>query len=151
MESEGLGGPRWHGSSWQRGIAESGSSWPSTCMIDTSGDPVWDQPCVQQTTTWKGAHCYWCCPSICMLIKNPMIMMMMIWNLQQSKSIGWACAQSQNSDNFLLLVMYTLDFLRNMALLYTWHSRVRVSATYTVFKIMIWNLQQSKNIGRACA
>ena len=25
-ESVGLGGPRWHGSSWQRGIAESGSS-----------------------------------------------------------------------------------------------------------------------------
>ena len=26
MESVGLGGPRWHESSWQRGIAESGSS-----------------------------------------------------------------------------------------------------------------------------
>ena len=26
MESVGLGGPRWHGSSWQRGITESGSS-----------------------------------------------------------------------------------------------------------------------------
>ena len=26
MDSVGLGGPRWHGNSWQRGIAESGSS-----------------------------------------------------------------------------------------------------------------------------
>ena len=34
MESMGLGGPRWHGSSWQRGIAESGSSWLLTPMID---------------------------------------------------------------------------------------------------------------------
>ena len=34
MESAGLGGPRWHGNSWQRGIAESGSSWPSALMID---------------------------------------------------------------------------------------------------------------------
>ena len=35
MESMGLGGSRWHGSSWLRGIAESGSSLLSTLMIDT--------------------------------------------------------------------------------------------------------------------
>ena len=40
MESVGLGGPRWHGSSWQRGILESRSSWLSTLMIDTPGDLV---------------------------------------------------------------------------------------------------------------
>ena len=37
MESVGLGGPKWHGSSWQRGIAESGSSWLST----TNGRRTW--------------------------------------------------------------------------------------------------------------
>ena len=42
MESVGLGGPRWHGSSWQRGNTESGSSRLSTLMIDTLGDLVWD-------------------------------------------------------------------------------------------------------------
>ena len=39
MESS-LGGPSWHGSSWQKGIAESGSSWLLTLMIDTPGDMV---------------------------------------------------------------------------------------------------------------
>ena len=33
MENMGLGGPRWHGNSWQRGIAESGSSRPSTLIL----------------------------------------------------------------------------------------------------------------------
>ena len=33
-------GPRWQGSSWQRGIAESGSSQLSTLMIDIPGDLV---------------------------------------------------------------------------------------------------------------
>ena len=42
MESVGLGGPSWHGSSWQRGIAESGSSQLSTLMIIIPGDLVWD-------------------------------------------------------------------------------------------------------------
>ena len=45
--SMGLGGPRWHGSSWQRGIAESGSSRLSTLMIDIPGDLAWDLPYVQ--------------------------------------------------------------------------------------------------------
>ena len=50
MESVGLGGPKWHGSRWQRGIAESGSSRLSTLMIDVPGDLVWDLPCVQQAS-----------------------------------------------------------------------------------------------------
>ena len=37
---------------------------------------------------------------------------------------------------FSLLEAYTLDLLRNIAL-YTWHNSVDVSATSTVFKIMI--------------
>ena len=48
MESMGLGGSGWHGSSWQRGIAESGSAQLSTLMIGILGDLVWDLPCVQQ-------------------------------------------------------------------------------------------------------
>ena len=36
----GLGGARWHGSSWQRGIAESETSRLSTVIIDTPGDLV---------------------------------------------------------------------------------------------------------------
>ena len=50
MESVGLGGPKWHRSSWQRGIAESGSSRLSTLMIDVPGDLAWDLPCMQQAS-----------------------------------------------------------------------------------------------------
>ena len=42
-----LGGPRWHGSSGQTGIAETGSSRLLTLMIDIRGDLGWDLPCVQ--------------------------------------------------------------------------------------------------------
>ena len=42
MGSVGLGGPRWHGNSWQRGIAESGSSRLATLMTDIPWDLVWD-------------------------------------------------------------------------------------------------------------
>ena len=91
-ESVGLGGPRWHGSSWLRGIAESGSSQLSILMIDIPRDLVWDLPCMQQASyleggatdvdacskpaTWKGAHWCGCCPCTCMLIKILMMMMM---------------------------------------------------------------------------
>ena len=59
MESVGLGGPRWHGSSWQRGIAESGSSRLSTLMINKPGDLVWDLPCVQQVSYLEGGPWMW--------------------------------------------------------------------------------------------
>ena len=73
MESVGLGGPRWHGSSWQRRIAENGSSWLSTLMTDIPGDLMWDLPCMQQASNhWCG-----CCPCTYRLIKNLMMMMMM--------------------------------------------------------------------------
>ena len=80
MESVGLGGPRWHGNSWQRGIAVSGSSQPSTLMIDIPGDLVWDLPCVQQASYLEGAH--WCgrCPCTCTLIKQSDYDMMMSSN-----------------------------------------------------------------------
>ena len=67
-DSVGLGGPRWHGNSWQRGIAENGSSRLSTLMIDIPGDLicyVCSKPAI-----WKGAHWCGCCPCPCTLIKN---------------------------------------------------------------------------------
>ena len=62
MESVGLGGPRWHGNSWQRGIAETGSSRPSTLMIDIPGDLVWDLPCMQQASYLEGGPLVWMLP-----------------------------------------------------------------------------------------
>ena len=61
-ESMGLqGGPRWHGSSWQKGIAESGSSRLWTLMIDIP-DLVWDLPCVQQASYLEGGPLTWMLP-----------------------------------------------------------------------------------------
>ena len=62
MESMGLGGTKWHGSSWQRGIVESGSSRPSTLMIDVPGDLVWDLPCMQQASYLEGGPLMWMLP-----------------------------------------------------------------------------------------
>ena len=61
-ESMGLGGPRWHASSWQREIAESESSRLSTLMIDIPGDLVWDLPCVQQASYLEGGPLMWILP-----------------------------------------------------------------------------------------
>ena len=62
MESVGLGGPWWLGSSWQRGIAERGSCQLSTLMIETPGDLVWDLPCVQQASCLEGGPLLWIWP-----------------------------------------------------------------------------------------
>ena len=62
LESVGLGGPRWLGSSWQRRIAVSGSSQLSTLMIETPGDLVWDVPCVQQASYLEGGLLLWILP-----------------------------------------------------------------------------------------
>ena len=59
LESMGLGGPRWLGSSWHRGIAESGSSQLS---IETPGDLVWDLPCMQQASYLEGGPLLWILP-----------------------------------------------------------------------------------------
>ena len=62
MENLGLGGQRWHRSSWQRGIAESGSSRVSTLMIETHGDLVWDLRCMQQASYLEGDPLMWLLP-----------------------------------------------------------------------------------------
>ena len=53
MESVGLGGQRWNGSSWQ-----SGSFRLLTIMIDL----VWDLPCVQQACYLEGGPLMWMLP-----------------------------------------------------------------------------------------
>ena len=77
MGSMGLGGPRWHGSSWQSDCREWKFS-AITLMIDTPGDLVWDVPCMQEASYLEGAHICGNCPCTCMLIKNRMMMMMMM-------------------------------------------------------------------------
>ena len=62
MVRVGKGGSRWHGSSWQRGIAGSGSSRLMTLMIDIPGDLVWDPPCVQQASYLEGSPLMWMLP-----------------------------------------------------------------------------------------
>ena len=62
MERIVLRGPRWHGSCWQRRIAESGSSGLSTLMIDIPGDLVWDLPCMQQASYLEGVPLMWMLP-----------------------------------------------------------------------------------------
>ena len=62
MESMGLGGPRWLGSSWQRAITESGSSQLLTVMIETPGDLVLNLPCVQQASCLEGGPLLWMWP-----------------------------------------------------------------------------------------
>ena len=62
MEIVGLGGQRWHGSSWQRGIAESGSFRLSTLMIDIPAYPMWDLTYVQQASPLEGGPLIWMLP-----------------------------------------------------------------------------------------
>ena len=79
MESMGLGGPRWHGSSWQRGMAESGSSRLSTLMIDIPGYGVRSAMHAASQLSGRGDSTNVdVAPCTCTLIKNPIIMMMMI-------------------------------------------------------------------------
>ena len=84
MESVGLGGPRWHGNSWQRGIAESGSSQPSTLMIDIPGDLVWDLSCVQQASYLEGGPLVWMLPLYLLVNQKSDYDDMMIVNRGQS-------------------------------------------------------------------
>ena len=59
---ESVGGPGWHESSWQRGIAESGSSRLPALMIKICGDLVWYLPCVQQASYLEGGPLMWMLP-----------------------------------------------------------------------------------------
>ena len=76
MESFGLAGSRWHVSSWQRGIAESGSSGLSNLMIDIPGGLMWDLPCMQQLGYLERDPLMWMLPLYLHVNKNPMTMMM---------------------------------------------------------------------------
>ena len=78
MESMDLGGPRWHGSSWQRQAAESGSSRLSTLMIDIL--EIWCEIChvLSKPATWKGPHWCGCCPCTRKLIKNLLMMLLLM-------------------------------------------------------------------------
>ena len=63
MENVGLGGPRWHGSSWQRGIAESWSSRLSTLMIDIL--EIWRKicyACSKPASYLEGSPMMWMLP-----------------------------------------------------------------------------------------
>ena len=96
MESVGLGGPKWHGSSWQRGIAESGSSQLSTLMIDVPGDLVWDLPCVQQASYLEGGPLMWMLPLNLHVNQNPI----MIWwyeVVDKNSHTEWQTVQIQIS------------------------------------------------------
>ena len=80
-----LGGPRWLGSSWQRGIAESGSSQLSTLMIETPGDLA---------SSWKGAHCCGYGPYTCTLIKNLMMTLIFYFYLLKKIRLDFSCESS---------------------------------------------------------
>ena len=54
-----LGGPRWHGSSGQTGIAETRSSPLLTLMIDIREDLGWDLPCLQQARSLEVGPLMW--------------------------------------------------------------------------------------------
>ena len=71
MESIGLGGPKWHGSSWQR--VEALGYQPSWYVYLE----IWCEIChvCSKPAIWKGAHWCGCCPCTCTLIKNLIIIM----------------------------------------------------------------------------
>ena len=101
MESLGLGGPKWHGSSWQRGIAESGSSRLSTLMIDVPGDLVWDLPCVQQASYLEGGPLMWMLP-LYLHVNQKSDYDMMIWQhlcgmctFREGNSVKCFCPSSE--------------------------------------------------------
>ena len=101
MNSVGLGGPR-HGSSWQRGIAESGSSQLSTLMIDIPGDLVWDLPCVQQASYLEGGPLVWMLPLYLHVNQKSDYDMMMIWHLlsYHPETKIWACVRQITLSKF---------------------------------------------------
>ena len=76
MESLGLGGPRWHWNSWQRGIAETEEALGHQPSRQTYLE-IWCEIChaCSKPVIWKGAHWCGCCPCTFMLIKN----LIMIW------------------------------------------------------------------------
>ena len=90
MESVVLGGPGWHGNSWQRGIAENGSSRPSTLMIVMPGDLVWDLPCVQQASYLEGGPLVWMFP-LYLHVNQKSDYMIFMWSFVLKGD--WKCVQ----------------------------------------------------------
>ena len=101
MESMGLGGPRWHGSSWQRGIAESGSSLQSTLMIAIPGDLVWDLPCVQQVSYLEGGPLMWMLP-LYLHVNKKIWAQLFKTNDVVNESLEFTSSDTQICWNFLL-------------------------------------------------
>ena len=66
-ERVGLGGPRWHGSSCQSGIAESGSS---RLLTDIPGDLMWDLPSLKQASYLEGGPLMWMLPQYLHVIQK---------------------------------------------------------------------------------
>ena len=105
-ESVSLGLPRRHGSSWQRGIAESGSSRLSTLMIEICGDLVWDLSCMQQASYLKGGPLMWMLPCTCTLIKNPI----MIWVLSLKLCyLIFTTLWANSADDKLMFFLFSLE------------------------------------------
>ena len=107
-ESVGLGGPRWHGSSWQRGIADSGSSRLSTLMIEICGDLVWDVPCLQQASYLEGGPLMWMLPMFLHVNQKSDYD-----DGKNKKNVSKCCVLkifSQSAKCWVLLVHYKLHF-----------------------------------------
>ena len=61
IQVDGKRGPGRLKMTWKQ-LTESGSSRPSTLMIDIPGDLVWDLPCVQQASYLEGGPLMWMLP-----------------------------------------------------------------------------------------
>ena len=96
MESVGLGSPKWHGSSWQRGIAESGGSRLSALMINISGDLVWDLPCVQQASYLEGGPLMWMLPLYLQVNQKSDYDMMICYLCDDDTLFHWFLSENRN-------------------------------------------------------
>ena len=128
-ESSGLGGPRWHGNSWQRGIAESGSSRPSTRMIDVPGDLVWDLPCAQQASYLEGGPLMWILPLYLHVNQksNYDMMMMTVYNNAVFSVEKWFSFYGHK-------IQFKVLWLKKFTFLIIWYEGLKVS-----FINFIWN------------
>ena len=116
MERVDLGGLRWHGNSWQRGIAESGSSRPSTLMIDIPGDLVWDLPCVQQASYLEGGPLVWMLPLY--LHVNKKSHYDIWWSVKRKRDTNWNFTGCQMPHFMIVLILYinllNLSWIKNV-------------------------------------
>ena len=126
VESVGLGGPRWHGSKWQRdGRVEALRELElSTLMLDTPGDLMWlICPACSKPATWKGAHWCGCCPCTCMFIKNLMMMLMMMMMMMITtftQNIQTSLTPYQTCHKIWTTPCYYMYLLMCLRLLHEW-------------------------------